>query len=160
MPLRIRPAVPADADAVVALACALNEQEGDPTDRLSADVLRREAFGPAPAFRVLVAEDGGIVIGYALFHDSWDTSHAVRGLYLGDIFVSPAARTRGVGRALMAAVAGAARERGAAFVWWTAKPQNETALRFYARLGAHSEPVVAHALAFDAFERLAASADD
>lgn len=155
MPTTVRAATAHDGAAVAELARGLNAQEGDPTEHFDAAAFVRHGVGDRPAFETLVAEVDGRIVGYALFHDSWDTAHAVRGVYLGDVFVRPEARRAGVGRALLAGVARAARARDARFVWWTAKPGNRAALAFYARLGARSEPVVAHALAWGAFERLA-----
>ena len=55
----------------------------------------------------------------------------------------------------MAAAAQAVRARGGVYLWWTSVNWNDGAQRFYATLGASDETVHAHALTFDAFERLA-----
>jgi hypothetical protein len=52
---------------------------GDTTElRLNAEVLERDGFGPEPAFRGLVAEVSGEVVGYLLHHAGYDTDAACR----------------------------------------------------------------------------------
>ncbi len=100
---------------------------------------------------------GERAIGYALFHPAYETVYAARGFYVQDLFVVADERGRGVGRALIAALARTARERGGGFLWWTSKPWNERAQAAYAAWGATDEPVRAHALFGEAFARLAAA---
>lgn len=154
MPLSIRRAVPADAEALEALARGLNEHEGDPVEKFTAQAIRRDLFGAAPQAVALLAELDGAPVGFAMFHDAYYNPAAARGLYLSDLFVAAEARRRGVARALMAAVAAEAKAAGRTFVWWTRKAQNDRAGAFYRTLGAVEEPVVAHALHGEAFDRL------
>jgi ribosomal protein S18 acetylase RimI-like enzyme len=156
--LTIRTAGQGDADLVAALVSELAAQQGDPTEHISADRFRRDAFRPAPEFEVLIAGRAGEVVGYALFHLSYEPSYAARGIYLCDLYVRLAARRQGIGRALAAAVARRTKELGRTYVWWVAKDWNEPALAFYRSLGAISTPVVAHALTFESFETLAREA--
>jgi ribosomal protein S18 acetylase RimI-like enzyme len=154
MPLRVRRASPEDAAAVAAMSRALREIDGDPPQHLTAEALLRDGFGPEPQFALLVAELDESVVGYALFHDSYEPIYAARGVYLCDLFVKSEARRQGVGRALVAAVARDARNRGRSFVWWVSRPHNKAAHAFYAELKAFTEPVVAFAVFDEAFERL------
>ena len=101
----------------------------------------------------------GELVGYALYHTSYSTEFAARGFYLYDLFVADAARGRGVGRALVAGIARAAKADGRSFVWWCSKAWNVEAQAFYERLGAVEEDIKAHAIWGDAFDRLADSAD-
>lgn len=144
-----------DADLVAALVSELAAQQGDSIEHISAEKFRRDAFKPTPEFEVLIAERGSVVVGYALFHLSYEPSYAARGVYLCDLYVRPQARRAGIGRALAAAVAARTKELDRTYVWWVAKDWNETALAFYRSLGATSTPVVAHALTFEMFEALA-----
>jgi ribosomal protein S18 acetylase RimI-like enzyme len=153
--LSIRAARLEDADLVAALVSELAQQQGDPIEHISADRFRRDAFGAVPEFEVLIAERAADVVGYALFHLSYEPSYSARGVYLCDLYVRPAARRQGIGRALAAAVAARTKELERSYVWWVAKGWNEPALAFYRSLGAVATPVVAHALTFDAFEALA-----
>jgi len=114
-----------------------------------------ELFGPDPWFEALLAVKQHRPVGYAFFHRSYETGFAARGYYLQDLFVVADLRRRGVGRALFAAVARRARARGATYVWWASKTWNREAQAMYARLGAVSEPVVAHAVFGRAYHELA-----
>jgi GNAT superfamily N-acetyltransferase len=157
--LSIRRATMADAEALAQLAQGLNAHQGDPVGNFDAAVARRDGFGDRPCWTALLAERDGRPVGYAMFHAAYDAPHAARGLYLQDLYVHESERRRGVGRALMAAVAREARQAGCVFFWWTAKQWNSEALAFYRRLGAASETVVAHALFGEAFDRLIDQAD-
>ncbi len=158
--VRVRAGRPGDEPAVAALAAALNaEEENERTDLFTPGTVARDFLGDRPAGLLLVAEaPDGTLIGYATAHMTYETNYAERGLYIGDLYVAPAHRRRGVGRALMAAAAAAGRERGAAHLWWTARPANAEARAFYRRLGGHGEPVLAFACTEDHFRRLAAEA--
>lgn len=153
--LSIRLARPEDAALLATLIAELAEQQGDETEHISTATLHRDAFGDNPQFEALIAERTGAVVGYALFHLAYEPAYSARGVYLSDIYVRPGNRRRGVGRALVAAVAARAKILGRSFIWWVAKDWNEPAKAFYAALGATATPVVAHALTFDAFDHLA-----
>lgn len=153
--LNLRPAAPADAAALVAMVDALSEGENEPRGRFTVERALADAIGPERAVQTIIAELDGRPVGYALFHDAYSTEWASRGLYLEDLFVAPAARRSGVGRALMAAVAALARRRGLSFLWWCSRPQNAAANAFYATMETLSEEILAHAMAFAEFERLA-----
>lgn len=155
--IAVRPAVPADAGLLARLVAELNAHEGCPTGECTAEVVRAHGFGEHPEFRALVAELDGAPAGYAAFHPSFSTEHGQPGLYLQDLYVVEAARRRGVGRALFAAVARAAAAEGRTFVWWCSRPGNAGASAFYAGLGGIEEPIRAHAVSGPAFERLAGS---
>jgi GNAT superfamily N-acetyltransferase len=99
--------------------------------------LRATLFGVRPAAEVLLAEQGEPV-GFALFFQSYSTFLARPGLYLEDLFVRPAARGRGVGRALMAACARVAVQRNYGRFEWSVLDWNEPALQFYRTLGARA----------------------
>ena len=157
--LIIRPARLEDAALVAELVAELATQQSDSTEHISVEAFKRDAFRPSPEFEVLLAETGGTVAGHALFHLSYEPSYAARGVYLCDLYVRPAVRRQGIGRALAAAVAGRAKALGRSYVWWVSKPWNETALAFYRSLGIESVPVLAHALTFEKFEALAAEGE-
>ena len=154
--LMIRPARRGDEQALLALVRALIEHQRDPIERFDAEALACDVFADDAYLRALVAERDGDLIGYAFYHQAYESAHAARGLYLCDLYVAPHAQNAGVGRALVAAVAAEAKAADRTFLWWVVKDWNEAARRFYKALGAISEPVGAHALTFDAFEALAA----
>jgi GNAT superfamily N-acetyltransferase len=118
--------------------------------------LRATLFGPQPGAEVLIAEDPD-PIGFALFFTSYSTFLAKPGLYLEDLFVRPAARGRGVGLALMAALAKLCIERDYGRFEWSVLDWNEPALGFYRKLGAAAmDTWTVHRLTGDALHALAA----
>ena len=76
-------------------------------------------------------------------------------MYVQDVFVAPEARQRGVGRALMAAVAADARRRGFEFMWWASRTWNTESHAFFRTLATVQEPVIAFATFGEEFTRLA-----
>ena len=82
------------------MANALNRHEALRPRAFTAAIVRRDAFGRRRAFRVLVAEAGGRIVGYASFVTGYNTDIAARELWMHDLFVVPAWRSHGVGRAL------------------------------------------------------------
>jgi GNAT superfamily N-acetyltransferase len=133
----IRPAAPADTPAIARLIRSLAEYE-----RLSHAVtldeghLRQHLFGPRPFAEVLLAEDAGAVIGFALFFHNYSTFVGRPGIYLEDLFVEPEQRGKGHGKALLRALARLAVERGCGRLEWAVLNWNEPAIRFYRSLGA------------------------
>jgi GNAT superfamily N-acetyltransferase len=133
----IRPATPADTPGIARLIRALAEYE-----RLShqvtieEDQLRAHLFGPRPCAEALLAEEAGAVVGFALFFPSYSTFVGKPGIFLEDLFVRPEHRGHGHGKALLAAVARVAVERGCGRLEWSVLKWNEPALRFYRSLGA------------------------
>lgn len=133
----IRAAEAGDTALILAFIAELADYE-----RLSAAVagteaeLREALFGPRPAAEVLIAEVDGEAAGFALFFQSFSTFLARRGLYLEDLYVRPAYRRRGVGRALLQRVAALAVARGCGRLEWSVLDWNQDAWRFYESLGA------------------------
>jgi GNAT superfamily N-acetyltransferase len=104
----------------------------------------------------LVAELDGRIEGVALFYEGLGTFRAKPFLYLEDLVVSGASRSRGVGEALMAALAREAVSRGALRIEWAVLDWNERAIRFYDRLGARRpHEWIKFALEGEELERLA-----
>ncbi len=133
----IRPATSADTPAIARLIRGLADYE-----RLSHAVtldegrLREHLFGPRPFAETLLAEEAGEVVGFALFFHNYSTFVGRPGLYLEDLFVEPARRGKGHGKALLRAVARLAVERGCGRLEWSVLNWNEPAIRFYRALGA------------------------
>ena len=133
----IRPATFADVPAIARLIRGLADYE-----RLAHAVeldearLRDHLFGPRPYAEVLLAEDGGAVVGFALFFFNYSTFRSRPGLYLEDLFVVPEARGRGHGKALFTAVARRAVEGDCGRMEWAVLDWNAPAIGFYRALGA------------------------
>jgi GNAT superfamily N-acetyltransferase len=133
----IRAATPDDLPTIARLIRALAEYE-KLSDRVvfNEDQLGRHLFGPRPYAEVLLAECDGNVVGFALFFHSFSTFLGRPGIYLEDLFVEPAYRGRGFGKALLIALAKLAAERGCGRVEWAVLDWNEPSIRFYQSLGA------------------------
>jgi GNAT superfamily N-acetyltransferase len=97
--------------------------------------LARDGFGKNPRFRAVIAEWDEQPAGYALFFDYYST-WAGRGLFLEDLFVRRAFRSRGIGKALLAAVARIAVEEHCYGIHWEVLDWNEKAIDLYMQLGA------------------------
>ena len=100
------------------------------------DQVRATLFGARPAAEVVIAELGGEPVGFALFFQSYSTFLAKPGMYLEDLFVRQVARGKGVGSALLAALARIAVDRSYGRFEWSVLDWNEPAIRLYASLGA------------------------
>jgi len=98
--------------------------------------LRTTLFSPNPAAEVIIARMDGEPMGFALFFHNYSTFLAQRGIYLEDLFVKPEARGKGIGFALLAALARTAVERDCGRLEWAVLDWNELAIDFYKRIGA------------------------
>ena len=104
---------------------------------LSVPALRAALFGPTPALFGHVAVDlTGRAVGVALWFLSFSTWDGVHGVYLEDLFVRPAHRGRGHGRALLAALAALCVQRGYSRLAWSVLDWNTPSIEFYRALGA------------------------
>jgi len=136
-PLVIRPAIRADVPVLLELIRGLAEYE-----RLShlvaadAPLLERELFAPGANAEAVLGFAGGEPFGFAVFFHNFSTFLGRRGLYLEDLFVQPAYRRRGYGRALLLHVARIAHSRGCGRFEWMALDWNAPAIAFYTSLGA------------------------
>jgi GNAT superfamily N-acetyltransferase len=136
-PLTIRAATEQDVSLILSFIRQLAEYERL-LDAVKAteETLRATLFGARPVGEVLIAEDGGTPVGFALFFQNYSTFLAQPGLYLEDLFVIPAARGRGVGRLLLEHLAQIAIDRGYGRVEWAVLDWNAPAIGFYRRVGA------------------------
>ncbi len=153
----VRAATPGDIPVILEMIQELADYE-KLTDLLRAtEELYQEAlFGEHPAAEALIAEHDGQTAGYAVFFPTFSTFLAIQGIWLEDIFVRPAHRRAGTGRALISAVASRLIERGGDRLEWSALKWNELALGFYRGLGAQTmDEWVTHRLIGDDLQRLA-----
>ena len=99
--------------------------------------LRATLFSERPAAEVIIASIDGEPMGFALFFHNYSTFLAQRGIYLEDLFVTPAARGKGVGFALLSALARIAIERDCGRLEWSVLDWNQLAIDFYKKIGAN-----------------------
>lgn len=142
---RLRAAEPNDLDAIVALIGELAEFENlTHLLEVTPDKLRPHLFGHQPGERpvaeCVVGEVGGEVVAFALFFTNFSTFLARPGLYLEDLYVRPAQRGTGLGKALLEHLGRLAAERGCGRFEWSVLDWNERAIRFYEGLGATVMP--------------------
>ena len=140
-PLAIRAAARADVPILLELIRGLAEYE-KLTHLVAADerLLERELFAPGSNVEAILGFAGGVPVGFAVYFHNFSTFLGRKGLYLEDLFVLPAHRGRGYGRALLLRVARIAQERQCGRFEWMALDWNEPAIRFYKALGAVEMP--------------------
>jgi len=137
----IRPATPADVPLILTLIRELAAYE-----KLEHEVVATEAgladalFGARPVAEALIADVDGEPAAYALFFPNFSTFLGKPGLYLEDLYVRPAFRGRGIGRALLRHLAGIAVARGWGRMDWAVLDWNAPAIGFYERMGARILP--------------------
>ncbi len=98
--------------------------------------IRRHGFGRPRYFEALVCRRGRTPIGLALYYFTYSTFLGRPTLYLEDLFVLPAERGNGAGRALLRALAKIAVRRGCGRMEWAVLDWNTPSIRFYQKLGA------------------------
>jgi GNAT superfamily N-acetyltransferase len=143
--LHIRRAGPGDVSTILALIRGLARYERLlPQVEASVARLGRHGFGRRRYFEALIARQDRQAVGFALYYFTYSTFLARPTLYLEDLFVLPAERRRGIGLALLRAVARVAAQRGCGRMEWTVLDWNRPAIRFYRRLGArlHREWII------------------
>jgi len=138
--LRIRSATMDDAESIGRMwsqfAAHLRELGDTDPQAFGAEAFRRDGFGSDPAFAGIVAERDGTAVGYLLYHFGYEVDQAMRVMYIVDLWVDPAARRGGIGRALMREAATRCRARGAGGLVWAVFGGNKLAFAFYEGLGA------------------------
>ncbi len=137
MTTRLRSATRDDVPVIAVLIRGLArfeklEQEVVMTEELLAAGL----FGKRPYAEVVLAEDDGRPVGFALFFHNFSTFLGRPGIYLEDLFVLHEHRGSGIGRMLLAHLARLAVERGCGRMEWAVLDWNRDAIKFYERLGA------------------------
>lgn len=137
MTASIRFATPDDAASILRFIRELAEYEREP-DAVEVDeaTLRQQLQSERPPFECLLALDQGAPVGFALFFPTYSTWRGKPGLWLEDLYVTPAARGKGHGAALFRRLGQLAVERGYARLELTALDWNEPALAFYRSWGA------------------------
>jgi GNAT superfamily N-acetyltransferase len=137
MQLTLRPAVSSDCALVLNFIRDLASYEQLMTDfHATEEKLRATLFSKKPCAECLLAFVDDAPAAFTVFYTNYSTFMAKPGLYVEDLFVKPAFRKRGIGRALLARIAGLANERGCGRVEWTVLDWNEPAIDFYKAFGA------------------------
>lgn len=140
-PYGLRPATVADTPALLALIHELAAYEQlSHRVQATAERLAAHLFGPQPRAEAVLATHGEQAVAFALFFHTYSTFLARPGLWLEDLYVQPAHRGQGVGRALLRHVAQLAAQRGCGRLEWSVLDWNAPAQAFYRRMGAEVLP--------------------
>ncbi len=137
MALRIAPATERDVPLILSFIKKLADYEKLSHQVVATeDMLRDALFGSRPAAEVLIAYWDDEPAGFALFFHNFSTFLGRRGIYLEDLFVDPAQRGKGIGKALLIHLAKIAKERNCGRFDWSVLDWNKPAIDFYKSLGA------------------------
>jgi GNAT superfamily N-acetyltransferase len=154
----VRAATPADVAPILAFVRELAAYEREP-DAVQATEAQLHAalFGDERVAEAVIADVEGAPVGFALFFRNFSTWTGTPGLYLEDLYVTPAARGAGVGKALLMHLAGIAVVRGYARFEWSVLDWNTPAIDFYRAMGAAPmDEWTVQRVSGDALRRLAA----
>ncbi len=135
--IRIAPAQAADLPLILSLIRELAEFERL-LDQVTAseEQLKESLFGERSFAEVIIARIGDEAAGFALFFHNYSTFIAKPGIYLEDLYVRPAFRGHGCGKALLCHLARLAVERRCGRLEWSVLDWNQRAIDFYESLGA------------------------
>jgi len=137
----LRPATPADCTVIVALIRELAVFEKlEHLVVITPESLQPHLFGERPVAEAVVGVVDGAVVAFALFFTNFSTFLGQPGLYLEDLYVQPAHRGRGLGKALLQHLGALALARGCGRFEWSVLDWNENAIRFYEKMGATVMP--------------------
>jgi len=138
--LLIRPATSDDVPLILRFIRELAEYEREPDAVLATEAdLLRDGWGQQPRFLCVIAEYAGEAAGFALYFTSYSTWRGHHGIRLEDLYVTPAHRSKGIGKALLAHVASVAVAEGCPRLEWDVLNWNAPAIAVYQRLGATTQ---------------------
>ena len=137
MPLSIRAAIAADAALIVKfiMDLAVYEKLEHEAKAGEADI-ERDLFGPAPKAFCDIAEWDGASVGFALWFYTYSTFEGRHGIWLEDLFVDPAARGKGAGKALLKQLAQRCVAENLGRLEWWVLDWNKPSVDFYLAQGA------------------------
>ncbi|MEM7269253.1 MAG: GNAT family N-acetyltransferase [Pseudomonadota bacterium] len=154
--MKIRPPVSKDASAISTMVVDLNPIVEEPPGAMTPEKVLADAIGPDALLRCLVAEEDGALIGFAFWHDAYESAHSARGAHVTDFYVAESHRGAGVALKLMSAVAKAVKADGGVYIWLTAAQENARARAFYDKhFDVEEDGAVAYAVTREHFKALA-----
>jgi GNAT superfamily N-acetyltransferase len=139
--LALRPAAPEDVPLILDYIKELADYERAPEKAVARpEDLQRHLFGDKPLAFAVMAEWDGLPAGWALWFYNFSTWEGKPGLYLEDLYVRPAFRGKGIGKALLRHLAGVAVEQGCTRYVWQVLDWNAPSIAFYQAMGAQILP--------------------
>lgn len=139
--MEIRRALESDLEVIATLIRELASYERAlELAQATTQQLRESFFGDSPqVFCELIEDDGGDVVGFAVWFLNYSTWTGTHGIYLEDLFVEPTSRGHGYGKALLVHLAQECVRRGYARLQWSVLDWNTPSIEFYESLGARAQ---------------------
>lgn len=136
--MTVRQAVETDTALILRFIKELADYEGLLHEVVATkDILHQSLFIDKAA-EVVIAEEDGKPIGFALFFHNFSTFLGKAGIYLEDLYITPEARGKGYGKRMLAYLANLAKQRGCGRLEWWCLDENTPSVEFYKRLGAEA----------------------
>lgn len=136
-PVEIRNATADDASLILMFVQELATYEKEPEAVVATEAdIQASIFGPESTVEAVICEVAGEPVGFAVYFYNYSTWLGRNGMYLEDLYVSPAYRKVGAGKALLKHLAGIAVSKGCGRFEWSVLDWNEPAIGFYQSLGA------------------------
>lgn len=140
MEIKIRKAVKEDCPRLMELVHELAEYERAPDQvTVTRQHFEESGFGKNPVWWAFVAEQNGIILGFALYYIRYSTWKGQR-MYLEDIIVTQEQRGKGIGKMLMDRLVIEAKEKQFSGMMWQVLEWNEPAINFYKKYKANLDP--------------------
>ncbi len=138
--LQIREATSADAALILKFITDLAIYEKAEHEMLATEAdIRKSLFGGTATAKAMVCEQAGEPIGFAVYFFNYSTWLGKKGLFLEDLYVAPASRGTGAGKALLKHLAAIAIENDCGRFEWNVLDWNEPAIKFYQAIGAQPQ---------------------
>ena len=140
MSITIRRAVKEDCPRLLELVEELAIYEKAPNEvTVTLEHFVESGFGPNPVWWSFVAEENGVILGFALYYIRYSTWKG-QAMYLEDILVTESARGKGIGKLLLDRLIEEAKEKGFKRIVWQVLEWNEPAINFYKKYNANFDP--------------------
>ena len=152
----IRPATQQDTPLILHFILELARYEQREKSVKATEQTLNDSLFVKKAANALILESEGVPIGYAVYFYNFSTFEGRPGLYLEDVYVDPAHRGKGYGKAVFEYLANLSQENGCARMEWTCLDWNTPSHRFYHGLGATTHPSwIIHRLKSEQIDALA-----